>query len=337
MRALTFLAPGRVEWREAPMPTLAGPDAALVRPIAVGVCDFDRAMIAGVLNVLPPPIVLGHEIVAEVTEIGAGVRSVKMGDQVILPMQVSCGHCAACRDRRTNSCETVPRLSNYGLGPAGGGYGGGMSDLLSVPYADAMLLKLPNGLSPLDCVAMGCNLTEAYRCLAPRQRFPGGHVLVLGGHGPSIAYLTIVLASALGAAGIDFSGDDPEQLTQAQALGARPIRIGEPLRKGGYAVVADYSLDPDHLALGVAALAPDGVCSMPWNYPQPVALPLSRMFRNNGVLETGQAHIRGFMEQALEVLKTRAVSSTAIPHEVIDWDSADTQYGRSSNKQIFVR
>lgn len=76
---------------------------------------------------------------------------------------------------------------------------------------------------------------------------------------------------------------------------------------------------------------------MPWHYPEPVALPLSRMFRNNGVLATGQAHIRGFMEPTLEALKTRAVSSTSIPHEVLDWDRADAAYGRGTIKQIFVR
>ena len=187
MRGLTLLAPGRVEWREIPSPKLADSNAALVRPIAVGVCDFDRAIVAGVLHYLPLPIVLGHEIVGEVTEAGASVTTVKVGDKVILPMQVSCGHCPACHDHRTNSCDNVPRLSNYGLGEAGGGYGGGMSDLLSVPYADAMLVKVPEGLTPVDCVAMGCNLTEAYRCLAPIRRFPGAAVLVLGGYGPSIA------------------------------------------------------------------------------------------------------------------------------------------------------
>jgi alcohol dehydrogenase len=337
MRALTFSGPGQVEWHEAPAPDLPGPDAALVRPIAVGVCDFDRAMISGVLNILPPPIVLGHEIVGEVAAVGASVGTVEEGDQVILPMQVSCGRCSACHDLRTNSCESVPRLSNYGLGEAGGGFGGGMSDLLSVPYADAMLLKVPEELSAVDSVAMGCNLTEAYRCLAPLQRFPDGAVLVLGGHGPSIAYATVALARAMGVEYIDFSGSDPYQLAQAEALGARPVKIGERLRKGGYAVIADFSLDPKHLAIGLAALAPDGVCSMPWVYPDPVTLPLRQMFRNNGVLEVGQAHIRGFMEPTLEILKSRTISSTTIPHEVLDWERADAEYGCGTSKRIFVR
>jgi alcohol dehydrogenase len=130
MRALILIGPGQLEWREFPPPELAGPQAALVRPVAVGVCDFDRALVAGLITTLPHPIAVGHEIVAEVVEIGDRVRSVAPGDRVIVPLQVSCGACDACAAALTNSCRSMPTLSNYGLGAAGGDWGGGMSDLL---------------------------------------------------------------------------------------------------------------------------------------------------------------------------------------------------------------
>jgi threonine dehydrogenase-like Zn-dependent dehydrogenase len=339
MHRLTLVAAGRVERQEAPDPVLTGPEAALVRPIAASVCDFDRALISGVLDVLPLPIALGHEIVAEVVEIGEAVGEVKVGERVILPLQVSCGRCKPCRAGRSNSCEAVPRLSNYGLGAAGGDYGGGMSDLLVVPYADAMLVAVPEPLSPVDCVAVGCNLVDVYRCLAPPlAAFPGADVLVVGGHGASFALYTVAMARVLGAGSVDFAGEDLAQLARAEALGANPLKLAGRLRRGGYAVVCDLSLDPRHLALGAAACAPDGICMVPWIYPDPgTPLPLGAMFRNNVSLVTGQPHARGLIEPVLELLKADAISSTTVPSEVLPWEQAKDAFGRGTAKRIFVR
>lgn len=65
MRQLTFLAPKQIEWQDAPEPALQGPGEALVRPLAVALCDLDRAVIRGRVPV-PGPFPLGHERVAEV-------------------------------------------------------------------------------------------------------------------------------------------------------------------------------------------------------------------------------------------------------------------------------
>jgi threonine dehydrogenase-like Zn-dependent dehydrogenase len=338
MRQLTLLAGGQVRWRRAPAPVLAGPQAALVRPVAVSVCDFDRAMIAGRLRVLPPPIALGHEIVAEVVAAGDQVRSAAAGDRVILPLQVSCGSCGPCRAGRSNSCQAVGRVSNYGLGAGGGDYGGGMSDLLAVPYADAMLVPVPEGLSAVDVVAVGCNLVDAYRCLAPPAAAPGADVLVVGGYGATFALYVVAMARVLGAGGVDYVGEEPDQLARAEALGARPLRPGERLRKGGYGVVCDLSLDPRQLARGAAACAPDGVVMVPWFYPDPgTPLPLGAMFTNNVTLVTGQPHARGLIEPVVELIRAGAITSTTIPCEVLAWEQADAHYGQGTTKRIFVR
>lgn len=138
MRQLTIVAPGKLEWQEVPAPSLVSSKAALIRPIAVGVCDFDRALVSGQYQALPYPIAIGHEIVGEVVEIGSDVCDIKIGMQVALPLHISCGECSSCRSDRTNSCTARAALSNYGLGSRGGDWGGGMSDVLMVPYADAI-------------------------------------------------------------------------------------------------------------------------------------------------------------------------------------------------------
>ena len=71
--------PGAVRWDEVPDVQLSGAEAALVRPVAVATCDLDVAVLRGRFP-LEGPYPFGHEGVAEVVEVGAGVRSVAVGD-----------------------------------------------------------------------------------------------------------------------------------------------------------------------------------------------------------------------------------------------------------------
>src|SRR5438093_10138538 len=96
MRQLTFLEPGRLEWRDVPEPALDGDGAAIVRPVAVATCDLDLGIVRGAVP-LGGPFPFGHEGIAEVIDVGDAVSSVKPGDLVSVPFQVSCGECEPCR------------------------------------------------------------------------------------------------------------------------------------------------------------------------------------------------------------------------------------------------
>src|ERR1700682_1384413 len=135
MRALLAAPGGRLRWHQAPSPAPPGPDAAIVHPIAASTCDLDCPLALGATQ-LPLPLHLGHECVAEVLEVGERVGAVKPGERVIVPFQVSCGECPPCVNGRPGSCASVPPISMYGFGLAGGHWGGAFSDRLAVPYAD---------------------------------------------------------------------------------------------------------------------------------------------------------------------------------------------------------
>lgn len=96
MRELTFVERGMVEWREAPAPQLQGAGEVLVRPVAVATCDLDAAIIKG-LAPFVGPFPLGHEFIAEVTDIGDAVSGVELGQRFAVPFQICCGVCANCR------------------------------------------------------------------------------------------------------------------------------------------------------------------------------------------------------------------------------------------------
>src|SRR3954465_9576322 len=159
MKQLTLVEAGRVEWTDAPEPALQGAGEALVRPLAVAMCDLDASIVSGDFPV-PAPVALGHEFVAEVVDVGDSVAGVRPGDRAVVPFQISCGECARCRRGQTGDCESVPRLSMYGFGPFGGDWGGGLSDLVRVPYADAMLVSLPDGLDPAAVASASDNIPD---------------------------------------------------------------------------------------------------------------------------------------------------------------------------------
>ncbi|KAB8315091.1 hypothetical protein SD81_034460 [Tolypothrix campylonemoides VB511288] len=150
MQQLTFIRRGRLEWREVPEPQLSGPLEALVRPLAVARCDLDAAILFGKVS-LRGPFALGHEFVAEVIACGESVKKFQPGQKVVVPFQISCGSCPRCQKNLTGRCSNVPPGSlsiagaMYGLGSAGGHWGGALSDtavpLVGKPWKEMELSR----------------------------------------------------------------------------------------------------------------------------------------------------------------------------------------------------
>src|SRR5271166_1177871 len=162
MRQLVYTSPGSLEWREAPEPRLVSDAAALVRPLAVATCDLDAAIVTGA-SPFPAPFPIGHECVAEIVELGERVRGLEVGQQVSVPFQISCGSCPQCRRGRSSNCAEVPFMSTYGFGPAVAEWGGFLCDLVCVPFAEHMLVALPEGLAPASVASASDNIADAWR------------------------------------------------------------------------------------------------------------------------------------------------------------------------------
>ena len=254
MRELTYVRYGRLEWRDRADPELVVDSDAVVRPFVASRCDGDtlplhrpvtRAMQAGLKAGLIDPVVasivgdrpfegpfgIGHECIAQVTALGTAVSGVAVGDVVVVPWSLSCGTCAECRIGVTAKCSTMRAespgrvLAAYGFGAACGGWGGMVADSLRVPFADHMLVKVPDGVDPVRVAAAGDNLTDAWRAVVPPLRDqPGGSVLVMGGGAQSIGLYAAGLAVAHGAAQVDYVDESDTRLEIAAALGASSHR-----------------------------------------------------------------------------------------------------------------
>lgn len=223
MRQLTFKDAGRLEWDEVAAPALSSGVDALVRPIAVATCDLDAAVMAGRAP-LPGPFAFGHEFVADVLAVGGDAPRTRPGDRVIVPFQVSCGGCDPCRRGLTGSCESAGAGAAYGMAPiARREWGGTLSDLVRVPYADAMLVPLPARIDPAAVASVSDNVPDGWRAVAPPLRDrPGAPVLVVGGAG-DVALYAVAVAVALDSEHVDYVDTDPRRLTIAERLGANAV------------------------------------------------------------------------------------------------------------------
>ena len=321
MRQLEFIEKGRLEWREAPDPKLEGDGEAIVRPVALATCDIDVAFVRGLAPVANP-FSFGHECVAEVTEVGDRVQSVEPGDLVSVPFQISCGECGACREGRTGNCESVPRLSMYGLPVGPQSYGGFASDAVKVPYADAMLVPIPDGVDPVAVASLSDNIPDAWRTVAPPlSEAPGAPVLIAMGAG-SIALYSVAIALALGAERVDVVGGRARDRELAERLGANVLDEGFPDRAGFYPITVDASADPAGLACALRSTDADGICTSVGIYFQPIPLPLLDMFTQGITFKTGRPHVRGLMPDVLELVREGRFDPDPMTVRKVGWDDA---------------
>ena len=330
MHELTFTGKDSVEWRAADDPKLEGDGEAIVRPLAVATCDLDAAVIAGRVPI-PPPFPIGHECIAEVTEVGDSVGGVKPGDLVSVAFQISCGECARCKAGQTGSCERTPRLAMYGL-PLGEDWGGFLADATRVPYADAMLVKLPAGVDPEAAASASDNIVDAWRTVGPQlEESPGAPILICGGAG-SIDQYAVAIAVALGAERVDYLAGRSRGLTPGTAgaelaakLGANVIDEEEiPDRLGPYPVTVDASANPEALACALRSTEPDGICTSIGIYYDPTTpVPLLEMYTKGITFVTGRVHARPAIPKVLELIASGKLDPVPVTRRTLDWDDAE--------------
>lgn len=306
MRRLMLEGTGLVRWEEVAEPELEGPDAALVRPVAVATCDLDVAVLTGGPYPLQGPYPFGHEGVVEVVAVGDGVTTVAPGDRAIVPFQISCGSCTPCKRGRTGNCAAHPRLSTYGLGTMGGlEWGGLLADLAAVPHADAMLVPLPAGIDPLAVASASDNLSDGWRTVGPQLAAqPGAEVLVVGGDGGphSIGLYAAGIAVALGASRVTYLDQHPDRLAIAHALGADVIDGPPPRKVDAFPITVDASGTPEGLRCALNSTAFDGICTSPSVYLEDPTLPMFSMYSRCCTLHTGRAHVRPAIPAVLKLV-----------------------------------
>ena len=338
MRQLTFRGPGRLEWEEVDAPLLTGEGDALVRPLAVATCDLDAAVMQG-LAPLPGPFALGHEFVAEVVEVADGVGAAAPGERVIVPFQISCGACDRCRRGFTASCDTAGAGAAYGMAPiARREWGGALSDLVHVPFADAMLVPLPAGAEPATFASVSDNVPDGWRAVAPAlEAEPGVPVLIVGGSG-DVALYAAAVAVALGSEQVDYVDSDTRRLAVAASVGANPIeRTPDGSRLGRYRITVDHSGAAAGLHSALRSTEPEGTCTSTSIYFADATMPLLEMYTRGITFRTGRVNARAVLPSVIELIVAGRLRPELVTAETVAWDDADTALAALDAKTVVVR
>lgn len=342
MRALMFRGPMAIAWEEVETPQLMEPRDALVRPIAVARCDLDPAIALG-LYPMPAPFVMGHEMVGEVVAIGEAISNVRLGDEVIVPFQLSCMTCAPCLRGHTNACVNVPSGTAFGLGPHGGvDLGGALAELVRVPWADVMLIPLPEGMDPVVAAGIPDNVSDGYRCVAaPLAERPGAPVLVVGGLAPSVGLYAVMAALALGSERVVYVDDDASRLELAAAAGAEVIDAKDQWDSlklaERFPIVVDANvLDPGR-NFALRSVEPCGVCtSVSGGASSRSNLPLQSMYLKGVRYEIGRVHACATARPVLDLVSSGALDPARIINKVVPFSEAVEGMILPVTKVVFV-
>lgn len=341
---------GRVYWRSIPTPPPPGPDGAVVRPVAIATCDMDRPIGLGATP-FPKPLHFGHECVAEVLRVGDAVREFEVGDRVVVPFQISCGRCDACRAGRTGNCLAVPPISMYGFGLAGGHWGGAIADELAVPFADGMLVRLPDSIDPAAAASVADNVSDAWRHVGPHmprliEEGRGDRVLIVGAvkrrhlFTASVSLYTGLIARALGASEVTLADARPEVCAQANGLGLRAVHPSELDGIARAALVVDASATPKGLRLAVERTGVDGICSSVGSLHAKVRLPFSSMYVRNMTLHVERTHARAVIPEVLALMLAKRLHPELVTTEQASIEQAESVIGEHlrghSTKTVLV-
>ncbi|MDQ4037130.1 MAG: glutathione-dependent formaldehyde dehydrogenase [Actinomycetota bacterium] len=222
MKALTWQGTRDVRIEDVPDPTIKQPTDAIVRITSTGLCGSDLHLYEVLGPFLQPGDVLGHEPMGIVEDVGSEVTHISPGDRVVVPFNISCGHCFMCRQGLHSQCETT-QVREEGRGAALFGYTrlygqvpGGQAEYLRVPQAQFGPIKVPEG--PVDdrFLFLSDVLPTAWQAVE-YAGIPDGGTLVVLGLGP-IGDMASRMATLRGSRviGVDVV---PERLERARANG----------------------------------------------------------------------------------------------------------------------
>jgi threonine dehydrogenase-like Zn-dependent dehydrogenase len=231
MKAVTYHGKRDVRVDTVPDPSIEQPTDAIVRITSSGICGSDLHLYEFMGAFMDEGDILGHEPMGIVEEVGAEVTHIKAGDRVVIPFNVSCGHCYMCDQKLYSQCETT-QVREQGKGASLLGYTklygqvpGGQAEFLRVPQAHFGPIKVPEGPPDERFVYLSDVLPTAWQAVEYAAVPQGGTVAVFG-LGP-IGQMSSRIALHRGAGtvyGIDLVD---ERLEMAKRHGVEPIDVRE--------------------------------------------------------------------------------------------------------------
>ncbi|HLR93175.1 MAG TPA: alcohol dehydrogenase catalytic domain-containing protein, partial [Jiangellaceae bacterium] len=230
MRALVWHGTRDVRVEDVPDPGLLAPSDAIIRVTSSGLCGSDLHLYEVLGPFLTPGDILGHEPIGVVEEIGNDVTNLAVGDRVVVPFQIACGHCFMCDQGLYTQCETT-QIREHGMGAALFGYTklygqvpGAQAEYLRVPHAGFGPMKVPDGPPDDRFVYLSDVLPTAWQGVRYAEVPDGGTLAVLGLGPIGAMAVRIAVHQGIRVVGIDLVR---ERLDRARADGAEVLDLSE--------------------------------------------------------------------------------------------------------------
>lgn len=266
MRANVFQGKNKIQVEEVERPR-AGVGEAIIRVTLTTICGTDLHIVRGEYPV-NPGLIIGHEAVGVIEEIGAGVFGYEVGERVLVGAITPCGQCGACLSGHHSQCGHGHGYEALGGWRFGNTINGAQAEFLRVPYAQANLAKIPDDLTDEQVVLLADIASTGFGG-AEAGKIQIGDSVVVFAQGP-IGLCATAGAKLLGASFIIAIDGDENRLAMAHRMGADVILdyrscdvIGEVQRlTGGGADVAIEALGTQQtFESSLRSLRPGGTLS----------------------------------------------------------------------------
>ena len=290
MYAVVYHGPGNKSWEEVPKPGIVDDTDAIVRVDAVTICGTDLHILKGDVPAVTPGRILGHEAVGTIESVGAGVKTRRVGDRVLVSCITSCGTCRYCREGMYGQC----------LG--GGGWilghkiDGTQAEYVRVPFADTSTHLAPAGVSDEQLLMLADILPTGYEVGVLNGHVQPGDVVAVVGAGP-IGLSAIMGARLLNASHIIAIDLADSRLEAAKQFGADvtvnngredPLAVVHGLTDG---LGADLAIEavgtPATFELAAELIRPGGRVANIGVHGTPATLHLEELWIKNVTITTG--------------------------------------------------
>jgi threonine dehydrogenase-like Zn-dependent dehydrogenase len=237
MRALVWHGKEDIRCDTVSDPEIEDGRDVIVKVTSCAICGSDLHLFHNFIPAMLPGDVLGHETMGEVVETGRGVNGkLKKGDRVVVPFTIVCGECDQCKRGYFSVCQRSNRKKHladkvfghttaglFGYSHLTGGYPGGQAEYLRVPFADATVQTVPEGIPDEKLLFLSDIFPTGWQAAVQADIQPTDTVAIWG-CGP-VGQMTIRSAVLLGAEQVIAIDHIPERLEMAEAGGAITINF----------------------------------------------------------------------------------------------------------------
>lgn len=333
MPAYTYIATGRFELTDKPVPHIMSPKDAIVRVTMGSICTSDLHIKHGSVPRAVPGITVGHEMVGVVEQAGSLVTNVKPGDRVTVNVETFCGECFFCRHGYVNNCEDPD--GGWALGCR---IDGGQTEYVRVPHADMGLNRIPEGVTDEQALFVGDILATGFWAARISEIKDDDTVLIIGA-GPT-GVCTLVCAMLKCPRRIIVCEKSEERVSFVREHYPEILVVGPDECKdfvmqhsghGGADVVIEVAGADDTFRLAWECTRPNATVTVVALYDKPQSLPLPDMYGKNLTFKTGG--VDGCdCEEILRLISEGKIDTTPLITHRFALDEIDEAYRIFENR-----